>query len=1332
MADGSVIQGITVTFAADLSALTDAVASATSILQGFSSDVSSISSSISDSLSSAFSGLKDIDMSGVTSGVESVSTELTSLSSDADSAASSFSGLNDVNLGGVTSGIESVTSDIEGVASEIESATSTFSGLNDVDISNVASEIANATSDMTDLGTSATDTGEKISEATDNAGNHTSLFSNILGGVNAIVPGLGDKIAKAFTVDGAIGMARDALGSFKDMISDSISVAEQHQSVMSQTAQVVKSTGDASGMSAQELGNLATSLSHVTTFSNDTIQSGENLLLTFTGIGKDVLPATTKTMLDMAQAMGGDTKGAALMLGKALNDPTTGLSALTRVGVTFSTQEKDQIKTMMAHNDVVGAQNVMLKELQTEFGGSAEAAGKTFAGSLKILNNDLTDAKQNIGDALLPVLQAFTGFVTTSIMPAVKDFSNALSSQGFKDFASNVGKNIADVLKNIGDFITSNVSPAVAGFLTYLKSPDFKTFADNMKSLGTQIASVVSGLKPSGNSSIFTDMGPALKTVATDIGDFAKGLADVIKWFKEGSAPAKILEDALIGIGIALGLMKIGEFVAMLPGLITGIWGWAAAQGAVAVETLITAAPYIAIGAIVVGIIALVVLAVQHWGDITKWLTGVWDGVSKWFQGFWSDIVKIFGQIGKWFQDRWTEASKGTTSAFGSVGKWFEGVWKGIQDATKAAWDFIVNAVKVGAKLLLDVILGPWIAIGELFIWLYNHNTYVKQLVDAIVGFFKDCFTWLKGAWSEIVSWLAGVWQNTSKTAADLWKQVSSAITAAVKVAWDWIVNAWNTVSKWLQDAWNTIAKFATDLWNKVSTAVHDGWVKAVDFVTGIWNQISAVFTNAWNTYVSKPLTTLWTNISNIFSSAWNTYISKPLSDIWTSISKWFTDLGTHASDSGKNFIKMLVDGITSGTGSIWNAVVGIANTIWKALGFHSPAAAGPGADADKWMPNLVNMLSDGMNSNVGKIQSASSNIISNIATPLGKLGSSALTWSTDMMNNFVNGILAAVNATGNAVAQIASKIAAFLHFSKPDTGALANSDTWMPDFGNMLSTGITNSVNKVQNSTTTLVSGISSNLSKMGATAANSAANFINMLVNGINSGTGSIWNAVVNIANTIWKALGFHSPAKACPGADADKWMPNLTSMLSNGLNSGVGQVQSASNNLASSIKTALGKLGTNAQGWSTDMINQFVKGILSGVGAVGNAAAQIAKSISANLHFSKPDTGPMVDVDKWMPDFGNMLSSGLIANQSKIQSAAKTLANSISVSLNPSTLNANINYAALAGSKAIQASTAAQPITVQVTPNDVYIDGTKVTDVIATRFASMIRMKGNVRGK
>jgi hypothetical protein len=77
------------------------------------------------------------------------------------------------------------------------------------------------------------------------------------------------------------------------------------------------------------------------------------------------------------------------------------------------------------------------------------------------------------------------------------------------------------------------------------------------------------------------------------------------------------------------------------------------------------------------------------------------------------------------------------------------------------------------------------------------------------------------------------------------------------------------------------------------------------------------------------------------------------------------------AQRSGQNFINMLVSGIQSGAGAIWNAVVGIANTIWKALGFHSPAKEGPASDADRWMPNLVNMLSAGLMAGVPKMQSA-------------------------------------------------------------------------------------------------------------------------------------------------------------------------------------------------------------------------------------------------------------------------------------------------------------------------------------------------------------------------
>ena len=68
-------------------------------------------------------------------------------------------------------------------------------------------------------------------------------------------------------------------------------------------------------MTAQAIADLATQYSHLTVFSDDTIQSGENMLLTFRSIGKDVFPTATHSMLELAQVMGGDMQGAAVMLG---------------------------------------------------------------------------------------------------------------------------------------------------------------------------------------------------------------------------------------------------------------------------------------------------------------------------------------------------------------------------------------------------------------------------------------------------------------------------------------------------------------------------------------------------------------------------------------------------------------------------------------------------------------------------------------------------------------------------------------------------------------------------------------------------------------------------------------------------------------------------------------------------------------------------------------------------------------------------------------------------------------------------------------------------------
>ena len=202
-------------------------------------------------------------------------------------------------------------------------------------------------------------------------------------------------------VGGALLGAGAAVGGF---LATSISAAADAEKVQAQLAAVIQSTGGAAGMTASAVNDLANGLSKMTPFEDDAIVAGENMLLTFTNIGKDVFPATTETMLDMSQALGQDMKSSAMQLGKALNDPVNGVTALTRVGVTFTDEQKNMIKQMVATGDVAGAQKVILAELNKEFGGSAQAAGKTFAGSLEILKNTFGNLQEEVGGKLLPIL----------------------------------------------------------------------------------------------------------------------------------------------------------------------------------------------------------------------------------------------------------------------------------------------------------------------------------------------------------------------------------------------------------------------------------------------------------------------------------------------------------------------------------------------------------------------------------------------------------------------------------------------------------------------------------------------------------------------------------------------------------------------------------------------------------------------------------------------------------------------------------------------------------------------------------------------------------------
>jgi hypothetical protein len=159
-------------------------------------------------------------------------------------------------------------------------------------------------------------------------------------------------------------------------LKGAIADAGDYNRLQAQSAAVVKSTGSAAGVTASQMAEMAHHLQGVSTASEATIQNGENIMATFTnvrnvaGAGNDIFDQSTTAMLNLSTAMGQDTKTSAIQLGKALNNPLTGMKALQRVGVTFSDQQKAQIKTMMAAGNQMGAQKIILKELGTEFGGN--------------------------------------------------------------------------------------------------------------------------------------------------------------------------------------------------------------------------------------------------------------------------------------------------------------------------------------------------------------------------------------------------------------------------------------------------------------------------------------------------------------------------------------------------------------------------------------------------------------------------------------------------------------------------------------------------------------------------------------------------------------------------------------------------------------------------------------------------------------------------------------------------------------------------------------------------------------------------------------------------
>jgi len=309
-----------------------------------------------------------------------------------------------------------------------------------------------------------------VNDGLDDVGKNATKAGKSFSGMGAtmtgVLQGIGQGIAGM-----ALDLGKQALGAVTDFIGGAIDEASAWNSVMAQTEAVVASTGGAAGLTAKEMANMAGAMSAASgqsLFSDDAILGAQNVLATFTNIKGENFGMATQSILDMSQALGVDLDSAAMQVGKALNDPVAGLAALSRSGVQFTAEQEAMIKAMVEAGNVAGAQEVMMAELNTQFGGSAAAAVDTYAGQQVVLKEKMADVQQGLGEALMPTLVEFGTFMADTVVPIIASVVTSLSEWITSMQETGTTSGVFDTIRNAIAGIPGVLATLSAGLATVL------------------------------------------------------------------------------------------------------------------------------------------------------------------------------------------------------------------------------------------------------------------------------------------------------------------------------------------------------------------------------------------------------------------------------------------------------------------------------------------------------------------------------------------------------------------------------------------------------------------------------------------------------------------------------------------------------------------------------------------------------------------------------------------------------------------------------------------------------------------------------------------------
>lgn len=574
--------------------------------------------------------------------------------------------------------------------------------------------------------------------------------------------------------------------------------AEESAKIARETERVIKTTGGAANITADQVGELAGTISDLTGADDELIQSSANLMLTFTSVknvageGNDVFNQSIGLALDMATALGTDAAGASIQLGKALNDPIKGITALSKSGVSFTEQQKEQIKAMVEAGDTLGAQKIILAELAKEFGGAAEAAG-TPLDKLKVKIGNFQEA---IGTMLIPIVEQVTTWLGEKLPPVL----DALTPM----FAEVVGgvQAFAATWMDASNGLTSS---GFAGFM--------------------ERAAIV--LRPIFDSIVAFVAGPALSGLRTAWDDAFGAVQATLGWL---DSHQEILSALKVEIAVGMVYAVYALTAAMIP-LVIEAYAFAAAM-------IAATWPLLLVGAAITGLIAGVIWAYNHWGffrtavdAVGQALLWVWNTVlvpaGAWISGtLVPTIVNLAGKVaefasnlGGWFGN--------IPEALGAVVEWFESLPGIVIGFLSNLWTTISTWVVSTAVALPGLIAGWYTAFMS---WVTDAIINLPGQLAFLAGFIIG---WIAGQVVNLVVALAGWGLAFSNWAAGLIVAFPGWLASIAVGLWNWLFNVATTLPgqlfAWYMQFANWVVSVASNI---------GGWLVSV--ASSIWGWVSS------------------------------------------------------------------------------------------------------------------------------------------------------------------------------------------------------------------------------------------------------------------------------------------------------------------------------------------------------------------------------------------------------------------------------------------------------------------------------------------------------------